>query len=93
MASANTPTDIVEVFKASTRLAARKILDVLLLPEGIEAFLHDRSDEMFPAKGQPGGYFIAVPAEQVGRAREVLEDALKNGFLDFSDGAIIPPTP
>ena len=93
MASADIPTDIVEVFVASTLAAGQKILDVLLLPEGIEADLHDRSDHVFPAEGQPGAYFIAVPLTQETRAREVLSEAMKNGFLDPSDGEAIPPTP
>ena len=93
MASADIPTDIVEVFEASTLAAAQKILDVLLLPEGIEVDLHDRSDHAFPTEGQPGGYFIAVPLAQAARAREVLSEAMKNGFLDPNDGEVIPPRP
>jgi len=93
MASANTPTDIAEVFKASTLAAAEKVVDVLLLPENIEATIHDRTDLMFPAAGQPGGFFISVPAPDAARARELLEDAYKDGFVDGTDGWIIPPTP
>ena len=93
MASADIPTDIVEVFEASTLAAGQKILDVLLLPEGIEADLHDRSDHAFPAEGQPGAHFIAVPLPQEARAREVLSEAMNNGFLDPSDGEVIPPRP
>jgi hypothetical protein len=93
MASVDIETDIVEVFEASAMHAAQKIVDVILLPEGIEANLHDRSDHAFPAEGQPGAYFISVPVTQEARARELLEEAMKNGFLDPSDGEVIPPRP
>jgi hypothetical protein len=93
MASADIPTDILEVFEAASPLGARKIVDVVLAAEGIDGVVLDRSDHPFPAEGQPGGYFVAVPTDQVARARGVLDEAIKNGFLDPSDGEVIPPTP
>ncbi|HKA88170.1 MAG TPA: DUF2007 domain-containing protein [Haliangiales bacterium] len=79
----------IEVYQARSTMAAEKILDVLLLPEGIEATIHDRRPIMFPGVGEPGVYFVAVHADQADRAREILDEAQRNGFLDPEDGDLV----
>jgi hypothetical protein len=78
----------VEVYRAASTQSAQKILDVLLAPEGIEAMVHDRRDSMFPGVGEPGAYFVAARADQADRAREILDEAQRNGFLDPEDGEV-----
>ncbi len=83
----------VEVWIAPSTVVAQKILDVLLTPEGIEATVHDRRDAMFPSEGEPGGYYVAVRADQADRAREILDEARRNGFLDPQEGDLTRSRP
>ncbi len=83
------PRDFVEVYGTSSTHVPQKILDVLLAPEGIEATIHDRANGMFPTAGEPGGYFVAVSGDQAERARQIIAEALRNGFLDPGEGELI----
>jgi hypothetical protein len=78
--------DFVEIYQAGSPIAAQKIVDVLLAPEGIEVMLHDRMNVVAPADSQTGGVFIAVPAEQREKAVALLDEARENGYLDDEDG-------
>jgi hypothetical protein len=80
------PADFVEVYHAESLMAAQKIVDVLLTPEGIPAQLRDRIDQVFPSVAQPGGVYIAVPSGRREQALAVLDEARENGYLDGEDG-------
>jgi hypothetical protein len=84
-----TADDYTEIYHTDSTAEARKILDVILLPQNIEAVIHDRSDKALPAAGQPGGYYIAVPGAQREQAAAILQEAVDNGYLE--GGAMIPP--
>ncbi len=86
MAESRNPDDIVEIFHTDDPLAAQKIVDVVLVPEGIDATLHDRKDAVFPATGQPGGVYIAVPVAQREKAVGLIDEARENGFLEQGEG-------
>jgi hypothetical protein len=79
--------DFVEIYHAESQMAAQKIVDVLLTPAEIPVRIHDRIDQAFPSVGQPGGVFIAVPADQRERALAILDEAREDGYLDAEDGA------
>ena len=80
---ATTPTDdLVEVFQADDAIAAQKIVDVVLAPGGVEGLIHDRKDQALPGLGQPGAFYIAVPASQREKAVGLIDEARENGFLD-----------
>jgi hypothetical protein len=74
--------DYVEVFRSDGLIAAQKIVDVILAPGGIEAQIHDRKDLALAGIGQPGAFFIAVPASQREKAVGLIDEARENGFLD-----------
>jgi hypothetical protein len=78
--------DLVEVFQTDSLIAAQKVLDVILGPEGIKAVLHERRDQMFPGAGKPGAVFIAVASADRGRAVALIEEAEQNGFLEPDEG-------
>jgi hypothetical protein len=78
--------NLVEVFRTDSPIAAQKVLDVILMPEGIRAVLHDREARMFPGAGKPGGVFIAVASEDRDRAIALITEAEQNGFLDPAEG-------
>jgi hypothetical protein len=81
------PDDYVEVFQTDSTIAAQKVLDVLLVPEGIKAVLRDRKSENFPGAGLPGSLFIAVHRDDLERATGILDEARENGFLEVDEGA------
>ena len=89
MVAANESGEYVEVYHTDSTIVAQKILDVLLLPEGLRALVHDRKEQMFPGQGLPGGVFIAVAQEQEDAARELIAEAHENGFLDDDDGELL----
>jgi len=94
MAQTHKAGEFVEIYQAESQIAAQKIVDVLLGPEGIEVMLHDRLNVVAPAPaGQAGGFFIAVPADQRERAVTILEEAKDNGYLDDEDGELISTPP
>jgi hypothetical protein len=80
------PDELVEVFQTDSLIAAQKVLDVILVPEGIRAVLHERRDRMFPGAGKPGGVFIAVATEDKERAVALIAEAEANGFLGPDEG-------
>jgi hypothetical protein len=86
---ANDSAEYVEVFHTDSTIVAQKILDLLLVPEGVRAQLHDRKEGMFPGQGLPGGVYIAVVKEQEDAARELIGEALENGFLGDDEGEIV----
>jgi len=70
-----TPGDYVEVHRADDQAEALRIVDTVLLPAGIQAVIHDRTDHALLAPAsQPGGYFIAVPEADRDRAIDLIED-------------------
>lgn len=74
--------DYVEIYHTESTTEARKILDVVLRPNGIEAVLHDRTDHAFPAPAaQPGAIFIAVPLRQREEAERLIREAKADGYL------------
>ncbi len=84
-----TPDQFVEVFHTDSVVEARKIVDVLLVPDGIEASVHDRKDLAFPGVGQPGGFYIAVAASQREKALGLIDEARENGFLDDDEVDVV----
>jgi hypothetical protein len=78
--------EVIEVFHTDSVIVARKIVDVLLGPEGVDATLHDRKDQAFPGLGQPGGMYVAVPMGQREKALGLIDEARENGFLDEDEG-------
>lgn len=76
-----TGEELVEVYRAGSAVEADKIVTVVLNPEGIEASVLDRNDREFPGVGQPGGYYVAVDESQKDRARELIDEAVKNGVV------------
>ena len=91
MASKPTAEDFVEVFHTDSLVEAQKMVDVLLAPEGIEASVHDRQDMAFPGVGQPGGFYIAVPAEHREKAIRLIDEARDGGFVDKDDVVEVDP--
>jgi hypothetical protein len=79
--------EFVEIFRTDSVVVAQELVDVLLIPEGIEALVHDRKDQAFPGVGQPGSFYIAVPAEQRTKAVGLIDEARENGMIDAEDGA------
>ena len=70
-----TSGEYVEVHRSDDQGEALRIVDTVLLPAGIQAVIHDRVDHAMPAPAsQPGGYFIAVPAEDKDKAIDLIED-------------------
>jgi hypothetical protein len=86
---ANDSAEYVEVYHTDSTIAAQKVLDTLLVPEGVRAQLHDRKEGMFPGQGLPGGVFIAVDKEQEDKARELIAEAQENGFLEDDEGELL----
>jgi hypothetical protein len=84
-------SDFVEIYHADSRIAAQKIIDVILAPEGVETMVHDRLAEHLPGMGLPGGVYIAVPDDQREKAVGLLDEARENGFLEDEDGETIEP--
>ena len=80
------PVALQEVFRAETRAAAERICAVIL--DGLECFVRDRSSHAFPtASLEAGLLFVAVPADQAERARQLLREAVEDGALIATDGA------
>jgi hypothetical protein len=86
MAPTHKARDFVEIYRAQSAIAAQKIVDVVLAPEGIEVMLHDRINVVGPAPTQFGGVYIAVPEDQREKAIGLVDEARENGFLDDEDG-------
>jgi hypothetical protein len=84
-------TDVVEVYRTESTIVAQKIVDVILIPDGINAVVHDRSDRAFPGIGQPGGWFVAVPGLQREEALRLIGEAMDNGFIDDEEGELLVP--
>lgn len=77
MSPDRTADEFVEVYRTDSPEEARRLRDVVLRPEGIEAVLHDRTDHALPAPAsQSGEVSIAVPAAQADRAVEILDEFL-----------------
>jgi hypothetical protein len=91
MESTPQPDNLVEIFHTNDLAAAQEIVVVVLQPEGIEAVVHDRKDMAFPASGQPGGFYIAVPGTQREKAIGLIDEARENGFLDDKEGDKVEP--
>jgi len=87
--AANDSAEYVEVYHTDSTIVAQKILDTLLVPEGVHAQVHDRKEGMFPGQGLPGSNFIAVVKEHADMARELIAEAHENGFLDDDDGELV----
>ncbi len=83
------PEQFVEVYRTDSTIAAHKILDVILVPEGIQAQVHDRLEGMFHGQGLPGGVYIAVLKDQADQARGLIGEALDNGFLEQDEGEVV----
>jgi hypothetical protein len=81
--------DYTEVYHTASTSEAQRILDVILLPAGIEAVLHDRKDHAFPAAGQPGEVAIAVPMDQREKSVDLITEAIENGYLKDLEGQIV----
>jgi hypothetical protein len=77
--------ELIEIYRTDSDVVARQIVDVLLRGEGIEAVLLDRKVPMFPGAGQTGGIQIGVPLKDVERAKQIIEEAEDNGYLDAGD--------
>ncbi len=81
--------DVVEVFVVGDRFGAQAAIDEVLRPAGIEAVIHDRTSGVIAAPASlPGGYFVAVSAEDAAAATTALRDAQSAGALS-KDGAVI----
>jgi hypothetical protein len=80
------PEDFVEVYRTESPIVAQKVLDVLLVPAGIHAVVHDRKETMFPGAGKPGAVYIAVARGEHERAVEIIDEAHENGFLEAAEG-------
>jgi hypothetical protein len=79
--------DVIEVFRTADKMMAQTAIEEVLAPAGIDAFLHDRMSHALPAPAtMPGGYFVAVPANQAAEATQVLRDALTDGAI--ADGEV-----
>ncbi len=78
--------DIVEVFHTESPFAAQKVLDVILVPEGIDAVIHDRRTTMLPSVASAGGVTITVARQHAERASALIAEAEANGFLDPEEG-------
>jgi hypothetical protein len=73
--------ELVEVYRSDSFVGADRIVRVVLAPEGVEAEVIDRNDREFPGAGQPGGYFVAVKADQREQAQALIAEAKENGLL------------
>ncbi len=71
--------DFVEIYRTDSQTDAMRIVDLVLVPQGIEAVLHDRTDHAFPTPAsQPGDFFVAVTANQEKRAIELIREFLED---------------
>lgn len=69
--------EFVEIYRTDSPHDARRLRDVVLRPQGIDAVLHDRMDHALPAPiTQPGVVSIAVPAADADRALTLLREFL-----------------
>jgi hypothetical protein len=85
---AGDPDDVVEVFEAESIFAAQRIADTLLIPEGIDAQVVDRTAHELPGVGQPGSVVVFVPPDQRVKALAIIEEARANGYLEPEDGEV-----
>jgi hypothetical protein len=85
--------ELVEVYRCANELEADRAMIEILEEEGIECFRRDRISHALPAPdAEPGAYFIAVPAAEAERARELLREALSDEALDREAGEILGGT-
>ncbi|SRR6266498_2784676 len=74
--------ELIEVFFTGDQMVAQTAIEEVLAPAGIDAYVHDRMSHALPAPASmPGGYFVAVPADQAVEAAQALRDALTDGAL------------
>jgi hypothetical protein len=79
------PAPLEEVFRADSQAAAQRICAVIL--DGLECFVRERGSRAFPTASMAKGlFFIAVPADQADRARDLIAEALNDGALTSEDG-------
>ena len=81
--------EYVEVYRTESAIVAQKMLDEVLRPEGIRAQMHDRLEKMFPGQGKPGGVYIAAAVEQADAARELIHEAIEDGFVEEDEGELL----
>jgi hypothetical protein len=75
--------ELVEIFRTADALAAQTAIDSVLRPAGFEPVLLDRTQHTIPASpSMMGGYFVAVPIDDVENATEELKEALEDGAVD-----------
>ncbi|MBI4509666.1 MAG: DUF2007 domain-containing protein [Deltaproteobacteria bacterium] len=75
MTSVHSEGDFVEIYRTDSPAEAYRIRDVVLIPQGITAVVHDRMDHAFPApSAQPGVVSVAVPMSQRDRAVSLIEE-------------------
>ena len=71
--------EFVEVYRTDSMEEALRISDVVLVPQGIEAVIHDRTNHALPAPvAQPGVISVAVPAPDRTRALGVIEEYVRS---------------
>ncbi|MFH0900042.1 MAG: hypothetical protein V2A73_05380, partial [Pseudomonadota bacterium] len=67
----------VEIYRTDSPSEARELVDLVLVPQGIEAVVHDRVDHVFPTPSSHSGELvIAVPATQKDQAVALLAEYL-----------------
>jgi hypothetical protein len=75
--------DFLEIYHTDSTVEAGRILEVVLIPQGIEGVIHDRTDHALPAPAsQPGEVSIAVPRGQKAEAVRLLLEAREAGYLE-----------
>ena len=82
----------VEIYRCGTEMEVNRVVDELLGPAGIGAFVHDRTSHSLPSRGGMGSFFVAVSSQDRQEARQRLLDARAAGELDPDSGAIIEAT-
>lgn len=75
-------SDLVEIYRADSDIAASVVMDEILGPAGIRAYRHDRRSHALPAPASmPGEIGIAVSMARADEARTLLREALRDGVL------------
>ena len=91
MADRPTEEEMVEVYRCNSELEADRILVEVLEPEGIATYVRSRASHALPAPdSEAGAYFLAVPAGDAERARELLADARDDEVIDEEAGELLP---
>ena len=76
-----THDDLVEIYQTSDSLEADVIRDEVLTPNQVESVILDRTSHPFNTPTMSGAYFIAVPQDDVERARRLLHEAREAGVI------------